>query len=91
VTITEVTGAEAGLPAQMTSPDLTDCQQAPSCVTCTAQLAVERLYVGPLMTALDMNGFSLTLLEVDRSRLELLDAPTEVCTRRKEGLWMHSR
>ena len=42
------------------------------------QLTVERLYVGPLMTALDMRGFSLTLLEVDDARLELLDAPTEV-------------
>jgi dihydroxyacetone kinase len=39
---------------------------------------VERLYVGPLMTALDMNGFSLTLMEVDDARLEMLDAPTEV-------------
>ena len=43
-----------------------------------AQLTVERLIVGPLMTALDMKGFSLTLLEVDDGRLELLDAPTEV-------------
>jgi dihydroxyacetone kinase len=42
------------------------------------QLTVERLYVGPLMTALDMNGFSLTLMEVDDARLEMLDAPTEV-------------
>ena len=53
---------------------------------CTAQLAVERLYVGPLMTALDMKGFSLTLLEVDRSRLELLDAHTEV---RSSGSMAH--
>ena len=34
--------------------------------------------MGPLMTSLDMTGFSLTLLEVDEARLEMLDAPTEV-------------
>ena len=50
------------------------------------QLTVERLYVGPLMTALDMNGFSLTLMEVDEARLEMLDAPTQVCTRSRARL-----
>ena len=41
--------------------------------------------MGPLMTALDMKGFSVTLLEVDDARLEMLDAPTEVRRARSDS------
>jgi hypothetical protein len=40
------------------------------------QMAVERVYVGPIMTSLDMAGISLTLLLLDDPRARLLDAPT---------------
>lgn len=40
------------------------------------QVTVERTYVGPFMTSLDMAGISLTLLLVDDDTLERLDAAT---------------
>lgn len=42
-----------------------------------AQLVVERMYVGPFMTSLDMAGFSLTLMRLDDRLLAALDAPTQ--------------
>lgn len=39
-------------------------------------LQVERAWSGSFMTALEMPGVSLSLLEVDAARLERLDAPT---------------
>ena len=39
---------------------------------------MQRLYVGNLMTALDMAGFSLSLLQLDDTRLQRLDAATQV-------------
>lgn len=44
------------------------------------QVDVQRLYVGNLMTALDMAGFSLSLLQLDDTRLQRLDAATQVHT-----------
>jgi ATP-dependent dihydroxyacetone kinase len=38
---------------------------------------IERVWAGTLLSALDMPGFSLSLLPVDDERLALLDAPTE--------------
>jgi dihydroxyacetone kinase len=40
-------------------------------------MVVERLYLGNFLTALEMAGVSLSVLEVDASRLARLDAPTE--------------
>lgn len=40
-------------------------------------LDVRRAFMGNFMTALEMPGFSLSVLPVDDRRLELLDAPTE--------------
>lgn len=40
-------------------------------------LVVERAWSGTLLSALDMPGFSLSLLRVDTARLALLDAPTD--------------
>eukprot|EP01018_Ginkgo_biloba_P034898 Gb_10505 [translate_table: standard] len=40
-------------------------------------LAVERVYTGPFMTSLDMAGFSLSVMKVDQSILQCLDAPTK--------------
>jgi dihydroxyacetone kinase len=42
------------------------------------QVDVQRLYVGNLMTALDMAGFSLSLLQLDDMRRQRLDAVTQV-------------
>ena len=42
-----------------------------------SQLEIERMYVGPFMTALDMAGFSITLMRVDDSLVKALDAPTQ--------------
>ncbi len=39
-------------------------------------IVVERAYVGRFLTALEMPGISLTLLDVDDARLAALDAPT---------------
>src|SRR5690606_22009665 len=39
-------------------------------------IAVERVYCGTFLSALEMAGVSLSLLPVDDSRLSLLDAPT---------------
>lgn len=39
-------------------------------------LAVERVYTGSFMTSLDMAGFSLSVMKVDQSILQRLDAPT---------------
>src|SRR5690606_9334254 len=39
-------------------------------------LILERVWAGTLLSALDMPGFSLSLLRVDDRRLALLDAPT---------------
>lgn len=39
-------------------------------------LVLERAWAGTLLSALDMPGFSLSLLRVDDRRLALLDAPT---------------
>lgn len=44
------------------------------------QVKVERLYVGNFMTALDMSGVSLSLLQLDDDRLQRLDAPTQART-----------
>ena len=41
-----------------------------------AGLAVERAYVGTFLSALEMGGVSLTVLDVDDARLARLDAPT---------------
>jgi dihydroxyacetone kinase len=40
-------------------------------------LVVERAYAGTFLTALEMAGVSLSLLQVDDARLAALDAPTE--------------
>ncbi len=40
-------------------------------------LAVERVYMGTFLSALEMAGVSLTVLPVDDARLSRLDAPTE--------------
>jgi dihydroxyacetone kinase len=40
-------------------------------------LAVERVYLGTFLSALEMAGASLTVLPVDDRRLALLDAPTD--------------
>jgi dihydroxyacetone kinase len=40
-------------------------------------LAVERVYLGTFLSALEMAGVSLSVLPVDDKRLALLDAPTE--------------
>ena len=40
-------------------------------------LVVERVYAGTFLTALEMAGVSLSLLQVDDARLAALDAPTE--------------
>jgi dihydroxyacetone kinase len=40
-------------------------------------LAVERVYTGSFMTSLDMAGFSLSVMKVDQSILQRLDAPTK--------------
>jgi len=40
-------------------------------------LAVERVYLGTFLSALEMAGVSLSVLPVDEPRLDLLDAPTE--------------
>ena len=40
-------------------------------------LTIARAWMGNFMTALEMPGFSLTLLPVDHERLRLLDAPTD--------------
>lgn len=42
------------------------------------QVDVQRLYVGNFMTALDMAGFSLSVLQLDDTRLQRLDAATQV-------------
>ncbi|MET1005075.1 MAG: dihydroxyacetone kinase family protein [Propionibacteriaceae bacterium] len=42
----------------------------------TRQLTVERAWAGTFLSALEMPGCSLSLLEVDDARLEWLDAPT---------------
>lgn len=39
---------------------------------------MSRLLVGTFMTALDMAGFSLSLLQLDAARIAALDAPTQV-------------
>ncbi|XP_030472370.1 putative 3,4-dihydroxy-2-butanone kinase [Syzygium oleosum] len=39
-------------------------------------LAVDRVYVGSLMTSLDMAGFSITIMKADQSILQRLDAAT---------------
>jgi dihydroxyacetone kinase len=41
------------------------------------EVIIERVWAGTLLSALDMPGFSLSLLPVDDERLALLDAPTE--------------
>ena len=43
----------------------------------TRGLNVERAWCGTLLSALDMSGFSLSLLRVDDARLSLLDAATD--------------
>jgi dihydroxyacetone kinase len=43
-------------------------------------LAVERVYLGTFLSALEMAGASLTVLPVDDGRLALLDAPTDAPT-----------
>jgi dihydroxyacetone kinase len=40
-------------------------------------LAVERVYLGTFLSALEMAGVSVSVLLVDEARLALLDAPTE--------------
>ena len=40
------------------------------------ELTVERAFMGDFMTALEMPGFSLSVLPVDEERLRLLDGPT---------------
>ncbi len=40
-------------------------------------VAVERAWAGTLLSALDMPGFSLSILHVDIRSLELIDAPTK--------------
>ncbi|WP_435010253.1 dihydroxyacetone kinase subunit DhaL [Tundrisphaera lichenicola] len=40
-------------------------------------IVVERAYAGTFLSALEMAGVSLSLLEVDEARLKRLDAPTE--------------
>ena len=42
-----------------------------------AGIVVERAYAGTFLSALEMAGVSLSLLEVDDARLERLDAPTD--------------
>jgi dihydroxyacetone kinase len=41
------------------------------------ELAVERVYLGTFLSALEMAGVSLSVLPVDDGRLALLDAPTD--------------
>jgi dihydroxyacetone kinase-like protein len=43
-----------------------------------AGLEIVRNYVGEYCTALEMNGFSLTLLRLDAELEALLDAPAEI-------------
>jgi Dak1 domain len=47
-----------------------------------SQVDVQRLYVGNYMTALDMAGFSLSVLQLDDARTQRLDAAVQVpkCT-----------
>ncbi|XP_043915430.1 triokinase/FMN cyclase [Protopterus annectens] len=54
------------------------CVVSRSAVMCLESrgVVVERAYVGSFMTALEMAGVSLTLLTVDKTLLELLDAET---------------
>lgn len=40
-------------------------------------LVVSRVWVGNFMTALEMPGFSISVIPVDRERLQLLDSPTD--------------
>lgn len=40
-------------------------------------LAVDRVYTGSFMTSLDMAGFSITVMKVDETILQHLDAPTK--------------
>ncbi|KAI4365805.1 hypothetical protein MLD38_021760 [Melastoma candidum] len=40
-------------------------------------ITVERVYTGSFMTSLDMAGFSITVMKVDPSVLQRLDAPTK--------------
>ncbi|MFO1033285.1 MAG: dihydroxyacetone kinase family protein [Hyphomicrobiales bacterium] len=42
-----------------------------------AGIVVERAWCGTLLSALDMPGFSLSLLPLEKTMLSLLDAPTE--------------
>jgi dihydroxyacetone kinase len=37
---------------------------------------IERIYIGPFMTALEMPGFSLSVLKVDDNLIKYLDMPT---------------
>jgi len=46
----------------------------------TRGVEVERVWVGSLLTALDMPGFSLSLIALDDDMLDLLDAPVDVAT-----------
>lgn len=48
-------------------------------------LQVERAWMGNFMTALEMPGFSLSVLPVDEDRLRLLDRPTEA------PAWAHAK
>jgi dihydroxyacetone kinase len=49
-------------------------------------LKVERAWCGNFMTALEMPGFSLSLLPVDKARLELLDAQVDAAGWAGNGL-----
>jgi len=48
--------------------------------------AVERAWTGSLLTALDMPGFSLSLMTLDDELRELLDAPTDVAVWPRRGV-----
>ena len=49
-------------------------------------VTVERCYVGPFMTALDMVGLSLSVLKLDDGRVARLDAPTSCAAFPRSGV-----
>ncbi len=54
-------------------------------------LAVERVYLGTFLSALEMAGVSLSVLAVDEARLALLDAPTDAPAWPNTAAWPRTR
>jgi dihydroxyacetone kinase-like protein len=59
----------------MPLPELYIASGAARCQLGEAGIVIERSLVGSFATSLDMNGFSLTLSQLNDDRLELWDAP----------------